>query len=201
MKKYIIGLAVITAMAFTACDSSSQLAKEITGTWSGTPQRLVDNSASTATIIDSYTFDRDSTGYNGGDVSITGVVSVTGQINGSDAIIQPFSLSASALATIKGTWQAVDGDEIRFNWDSNSLTVKVDPDAVVLSTDLLTGTEAPAVDSMRPQLAESIRAQIAQAVEVKYLGIRKIDDIKIRKNGEMKFELHDQDYFFTRSSN
>ncbi|MCM1111094.1 MAG: hypothetical protein NC336_07800 [Clostridium sp.] len=196
MKKLILGLAAATAVALVSCDESSRLASRIEGTWSGSPERIIDNEASTANIIETYEFVRNP-GTNGGDVRLTALVSVTGQITGGEGIIQPFSLSAAGVAAISGSWQADGDDDINLAWNDSTLTVSVDPSAVTLSMDMLTGESTPTVDSLKPQLAESIRRQTRQALEYKFLGTRRISDIKIKDN-RMKCEINDVDLWFDR---
>lgn len=192
MRQLLCGIAAVALLAgVSSCNEKSRLADEMTGTWSSAPERLMDNAASSATIVENYTFIRNGN-ETGGDVTLSALISVTGSISGTDAIIQPFSLSAGAIANISGTWSAIDDDEIRLDWNDSTLTVSVDPSAVTISVNNLTGKDIPTVDSLRPQLAESIRAQIKQAVEVRFLGTRRFDDIKI-KNGEMKYEVNDAD--------
>lgn len=183
-------------LGLTACESPSKLASDIEGTWSGAPETLIDNTASSATITETYTFMRDET-TNGGIVVRSGLVSVTGQVNGTGAFLEPFSMTAGATAMISGSWEATSDDEICFTWNDSSLVVKVDPQALTLSTNILSGEDAATVDSMKPQLAESLRARIAQAVEIRFIGTRKFDDVKIKKS-ILEYEVNDIDYQMAR---
>lgn len=178
-----------TTIFTTSCDDSSGLAKKVEGTWSGAPEHLIDNSASSATITETYSFFRDPNAKSG-DVVRSALVSVSGQISGTQAVIQPFSMTAGATAVVRGRWDAHDDDEIYFIWNDSTLTVNVDPEAVTLSMNILTGNESPSLDSLKPQLAESIRAQVARAVEVRFIGTRKFDDVKIKGN-IMDYEVND----------
>lgn len=190
MKK--IGLMAAAALAgvfmMTSCDGASKLSENISGTWSGAPIHLIDNSASSASTIDTYTFTRDEKS-NGGNLIVTSLISVTGSINGSGAIVQPFSLSAAATASIQGRWNVVDDDEISVSLELKTLQVNVDPSAVVLSAAMLNGSTMASVDSMKPALVNSIGAQLRQAVSNRYLGIKKIDDIEI-KGSLMEWEIN-----------
>lgn len=197
VKSVIASMAVIAVLSLASCDESSKLANSVAGTWSGSPRTLIDNSASSATLTESYSFLLDEGSTKGGSVMRTALISVTGQIQGTEAIIQPFALTAGATASIQGNWEASSDDDIHFTWIDSTLTVNIDPSAVTLSTNLLTGQERPAIDSLKPQLAESIRAQVAQAIEVEFLGTRKFDDIKIKKN-LMEYEVNDKDYIMAK---
>ena len=122
MRKIIYGLVAMAAIGFQSCDDTARLIKDVTGTWSGAPEKLVDNSASSATIIDTYTFTA-IPDTKGGNVTITSLISVTGQIDGAQAIVQPFSLSASGTASIQGTWTAIDDDEIALSLEPDRKSV------------------------------------------------------------------------------
>lgn len=131
----------------------------------GTPEDFSDNSAITATIIDTYEFLPAAMTANetlSGSVTVTGMVNTTTQIVGDSALIEPLSLSASARTSISGTWTVVDDDEIALSLDPQSLVVEVDPDAVVANNNPL-ALSSPAVDSIRPDLCKTIEHGIRVA--------------------------------------
>lgn len=190
-------VAAAATIGLFSCDNgATRLSKEIEGSWSGTPEKLVQSGSSEATVIETYDFlGNDS--INGGNIIINSIISVTGSISGSEAIVQPFSLTASGSATISGTWRAIDDDEISIALDSRTLQVKVDPDAVVLSSNIISGSEAPSVDSIAPGIANQIRTQLSKALEIRYLTIKHLDDVKIKDN-ILKYEIADIDYLMQR---
>ena len=186
----------MAAIGFQSCDDTARLIKDVTGTWSGAPEKLVDNSASSATIIDTYTFTA-IPDTKGGNVTITSLISVTGQIDGAQAIVQPFSLSASGTASIQGTWAAIDDDEIALSLEPKTLDVNIDPQAVVLSSSLLSGNTSAAVDSMKPALVQTIKAQVQQAVTARYLSMKHLDDVDV-KGSILKYEIGKHHYTMSR---
>lgn len=190
MMKLSTILTLAAAAVLASCNEGSRLASAIEGTWSSAPEHLSDNTAASATTIDTYTFEIDEGNDKGGVLMISSLVSTTGQISGSDAIVQPFSLSAASTATVNGTWEAVDDDEINVSVDMSTLQVNVDPDAVVLSTSVLTGDNYNSVDSMKPALVNSIKAQVTKAITMRYASIKRIDDIDI-KGDVMQWEIND----------
>lgn len=196
MKKFLLGLLAVSALGLQSCDDSAKLAENIEGTWSGAPEHLIDTSASSASIIDTYTFTH-TPDTKGGNITITSVISVTGQIDGSQAIVQPFSLSASGTASVQGTWEAIDDDEIAVAIDPKTLNVAIDPDAVVLSSSMLTGNTSAAVDSMKPALVNTIKAQVQQAVGNRYLSLKRLDDVEV-KGPMLKYEIGKQHYTMSR---
>ena len=128
---------------------------------------------------------------------VLALVSTTGQLQGSASIMQPISVSAAAKAEIVGKWQAVDDDEIHVSLDPGTLTVSVDPEGVVLTSNMLDGAAQATVSSIKPQLAESIKTQIANALQMRYASIKKIDDIDIKGN-VMEYEINKSDYTASR---
>ena len=164
MKHLVIAAAALCALGLSSCNEASKLAKNIEGTWSGAPERLIDDPTGTATVIESTTFAVDSTG-KGGDMIIVGLVSATGQMQGSTAIIQPISISAAAKAEVLGKWQAIDDDEIQVSIDTRTLTVSIDPEGVVLTTNMLDGDAQANVASIKPQLAEAVKQQRIREAE------------------------------------
>lgn len=196
MKHLVIAAAAVCALGLSSCNEASKLAKNIEGTWSGAPERLIDDPTGTATVIESTTFAVDSTG-KGGDMIIVGLVSATGQMQGSTAIIQPISISAAAKAEVLGKWQAIDDDEIHVAIDTRTLTVSIDPEGVVLTTNMLDGDAQANVASIKPQLAEAVKQQVTNALQMRYASIKKIDDIDIKGN-VMDYEINHREYTASR---
>lgn len=189
-------IVALTAVGMSSCNEAAKLANNIEGTWSGAPERFIDDPTGTATVIESTTFAVDSTG-KGGDMIVVALVSSTGQVQGSASIMQPISISAAAKAEILGKWQAIDDDEIHVNLDPRTLTVSVDPEGVVLTTNLLDGAAQANVASIKPQVAESVKGQVAHALQMRYASIKKIDDIDIKGN-VMEYEINHKEYTASR---
>lgn len=196
MRKIMYAIVALTALGMSSCNEAAKLAKNIEGTWSGAPERFIDDPSGSATVIESTTFAVDSTG-KGGDMIIVALVSSTGQVQGSASIMQPISVSAAAKAEILGKWQAIDDDEIHVSLDPRTLTVSVDPEGVVLTTNLLDGAAQANVASIKPQVAESVKSQVANALQMRYASIKKIDDIDIKGN-VMEYEINHKEYTAAR---
>lgn len=182
-------------------NSEARFAKEIPGTWQGTPETFSDNSAITATIIDTYEFLPAAMTANetlSGSVTVTGMVNTTTQIVGDSALIEPLGLSASARTSISGTWTVVDDDEIALSLDPQSLVVEVDPDAVVANNNPL-ALSSPAVDSIRPDLCKTIEHGIRVALTARYASMRHMDDVKV-KGALLKYEYNHEDFVLTKQT-
>lgn len=194
---YLVGILAI-ACAATSCDESKKLAENMQGTWTGAPDKLVDDHASSASYIPVYTFIKDND-KNGGTVMVNALISASGTTDGSNAIATPYSLSASGRATLSGTWRATDDDDVALILDTNTLNVTVDPDAVVMSMPNSGENNQPAIDSLKPQIINVLQLQMSQAIRNKLMTINKIDDIKI-KHDMMTCEINHTDYTFQRAT-
>lgn len=194
MKKFYYLFIGLMAVAFGSCDENARLARDIQGTWAGTPEHLNDAEAATSTIIETYTFTPDEVNpkAKNGNVTITGNVSATIPM-----AVNPISISAAASTSIQGTWTVIDDDEIALVLDFKSLQVKVDPDAVTISNDIFTDQSIPQVESLRSEVVANIAAQLRRDVEMRYMAVRQLDDVKI-KGPILKFEIADTEYILTR---
>ncbi len=192
-------LLTVSAVVVSCSNSEARFAKEIPGVWQGTPEMFVDNSASTATIIDTFDFAPVVETPNStltGNVTVTGMVSTTTQLVGDSAFIEPLTLTVSAHTTISGTWTVTDDDEITLALDPSSLTVDVDPDAV-LANDSSLPLGSPAIDSIKPAACKNIEQSIRAALTARYTSMRKFDDVKV-KGQLLKYEFNNQDFTLTR---
>lgn len=201
MKVLLTSLCLLVSMAFVSCDENARLAKEIQGSWTGTPENFSDNSSVTSTILETYDFitNLDGTGRQekSGEVLIEGMITMSTQIVAEGDFNEPLSLTATAKSSIKGTWIVADGDEIALTLDSESLTVDSDPDAIVVEGNILGAENSPKIDTIRPSVAKAMAENVKRALTTRYAGIRHLDDVKV--NGPlMKFEIGKKDYVFTR---
>lgn len=165
----------------------------------GTPENISDNTAVTATILETLDITADDSavakGSHGGVITISGMLSATTQFVGDD--VEPLSLTASAKSLISGTWTAIDDDEVAVILDLSTLTVNVDPDAVSINNSILNGKAAPQLETMKPAVAATVAESMKRALSTRYTTIRRLDDVKV-KGPLMKFEIGKTDYVFTR---
>ena len=201
MNRYLIMAFAATALAFQSCDRASSLSKELDGGWSGNPERLFDTQASSGTIIETYSFTPVDTIDNGGDVTISSLMSVTGAVNGVEGITMPISLTASGYAMISGTWQAISADRVELVLDQNSLTVRVDPDAVIINADMLTGGSAPAdLTALKPRLSRIISDQLRDAVVQRYKPEMTMTSVSVKDGTTLKFKIDKTPYSLARQT-
>ena len=201
MKGIYCLISAAIALTLASCDENARLAKEIHGTWAGTPENVTDNSAITATLIETYSFTDAagtlSKGAYGGDISITGMISCSTQILGDSTLVEPMTLTASAVSTINGTWTVIDDDEIALVLNPETLVVNMDPEAVTVANNVVTNNDNPSIEKLKSGMVTTLRHGIKHTLSMRYASIRQLDDIKI-KGPLMKFEIGKNDYVFTK---
>lgn len=197
MKRILLGMAALATLASSSCNEADRLASQVEGSWSSTPQVLVNDAGSQSNMVENITFIRDSTSA-GGQVIFTGLISTSGALSGSNAVVEPFEVAASAKSTVTGKWTAIDDDEIILILDLPNLKVDVDPSALVISSNILTGATESNPESLKPQMAAMVKAALQRTLAARYATMSKLDDVDIKNNGTvMKFEVGKTDYVYT----
>lgn len=181
----------------TGCNEKSKLANKVEGVWSGNPERVDDTTAAYSTVIKTFDFQVDDTG-EGGTVVVTALIDVQNSVTGGAAAVQPIELSAAATASVTGSWQAVDDDEIVISLDAQSAQVNVDPDAVRLDYSNVTDESASETTSMRPAAAAIVGRQVNAVLTSNILTISNLDDIKVHNGTVMECEINDKDVTMRR---
>ncbi len=201
MKSFITSLCLLASISLVSCDETARLAKDLQGSWTGTPENFTDNSVITATIIETLDIVSDDSavakGSHGGTIAVSGMLSATTQVVGDPGLVEPLTLTASAKSLIKGTWTAIDDDEVALILDMSTLTVDIDPEGVAVSNGLLTSSDTPKIDSIRPAISASLAEGMKRALITRYASVRRLDDVKV-KGPLLKFEIGKTDYVFTR---
>lgn len=189
-RKSALTLLTILALAgiSTSCHRNN-LAAEIAGAWSGTPEKVEDPSAVSTTILDTYSFTQDDNSA-GGTLIIAGLISTERALPQTDALIEPITFTASGQASISGTWD-VTGDEIVVSLDPRTLSITVAPECVVYRENMADEQTASSLDSITPQLKTAVHEDFKQVASEHLLSIRKLDNVKI--NGQtLTFNLNGQ---------
>ncbi|MDE6556106.1 MAG: hypothetical protein K2K55_03990, partial [Duncaniella sp.] len=94
-------ISVATLLGLTSCSEENRLASQLTGEWSGSPENIADNTAITATLIETYTIGEPSpTDKTSGEMTINGVVSATTQLVGDSTLTEPVTVSAGAISSV-----------------------------------------------------------------------------------------------------
>ena len=199
MKKIFASIAAaLMILGLSSCDSRQALAKDINGSWSASPDKITETEFMTTGVIRIVDFIK-APSQAGGDLTMSSLVSVSSQLPPTDSITQPVNMTASGVASIRGTWAANDDDEIIIVLDPETFSVQVDPSAVVLNVNTLTGQNTPDLASMKPGVVEMVRNQINTAVRNDFFSIQKIDDIKIHDN-MMSCEINHRDITMRRQA-
>ena len=108
-----------------------------------------------------------------------------------------FFAPASAVANVRGTWSAIDHDEISLSIDPQTLTVIVDPDQLMVTSQSLTSMPQPEIEKMRPQVAKGLEQALRTALAHRYGSMKLMDDVKI-KGTLLKYESGHEDFVLTR---
>lgn len=203
--RLLLGLLLLggTAVSITSCESEEKkLASEMTGIWTASPETFTDSQAVTATITDTYCFSPDSATLSGkkfpiGPVEVSAQIQMNTQVLASGDAQEPLSLSAAAIANVRGTWTVTDDDEVSLAFDPQSITVTVDPDQVATTGDIMGGQPTVAIDSMRPRVAANLEKNLRIALQTRYTGTRIMEDVKVKGN-MLKYEAGDRDFVLTR---
>ncbi|MBD5245608.1 MAG: hypothetical protein HDS55_02540 [Barnesiella sp.] len=197
MKKIFGTIAAAMMMiGLSSCDGRQTLAKEINGSWSASPDRITETATMSTGVIRIINFVR-TPSEAGGDLIMSSLVSVSSQLPRTDSVAQPVSMTASGIASIRGTWAAQDDDEIIVVLDASTFNVEVDSSAVVLTSNYVFNESTSDLATLKPSAVEMVRNQITQAVRDDFFSIRKIDDIKIKDN-MMSCEINDEDFTMRR---
>lgn len=193
----------VSALALTSCGSEEKrLASDMTGIWTASPETFAGNQAVTATITDTYCFSPDSAMVSDkfpiGPMEVSAEIQMNTQVLASGDGQEPLSLSASALATVLGTWMVTDDDEVQLSFDPTTITVSVDPDQIVTTGALIGGSETTSIDSMKPQVAANLEQNLRASLATRYTGVRMLDDVKVKGN-TLKYEVGHRDFVMTRA--
>lgn len=195
--RIIITTATAAGLLFlTACSGTSSLAKNIEGSWSGTPKSLSTDIAGSTSIVEIISFLPGDI-KDGGNFDVTAMISATGSVRGMDGTLLPYNLTASASATAQGSWRAIDDDEIAINIDPSTINVAVDPDALVFNNNMITCTEEATLDSIRPDVMNLLEHRIKRDVMTRFMSIKHLDDVKV-KSDLLRFEIDDDHYTLSR---
>lgn len=181
----------------SACNPKVSLAKNIEGTWATNSEILAGIDALNASSVEMLQFIPTDGVSNplSGDFTHSIIVDVATIAPQSDSVVQPYSVTVTAIASVQGSWSVIDDDEIRLTLDPKTFNVSVNPSEVVQEDNILTGKNFSVVDSIMPELSARIKRMITPVVQGR-LNVNKIDDIHILKGTEMRCEINDRNYTF-----
>lgn len=188
-------IAAATACMLVSCDEEAKLASELEGSWSGAPVTISNDVDGLVTGVDTYVFTK--TDAKEGTVDIATMLSISSALPEDSAIVQPYSRTVSAKAVATGTWIVTDDDEVNISIDPTSISISVDPDAVDFETSLLTGGEAPVVDSISSGETARVGALLRTQIVSHYSSLKMLDDVKI-KAGKLIYEIGKTKYVMSR---
>ena len=183
---------------FTSCDSKAKLAESIKGTWTGNPEKVLDTDATSASMVRALEF-LPGASVSEGTVTMSAIITVENATQFNDSVVSPIQITASGTATVQGTYQVKDDDDIIISLDATSFAVNVDPDGVQLNYNALSESSAPIAEKLKPAAAQLATQQITSAARSAFSGINEIEDIHVH-GSLMKCEINHRDLVFSRSA-
>lgn len=186
-----------SALILSSCDSKMSLSKEIEGTWASNAESVTAPGSlnATATYMLQFTPDRGNDPKSG-NFMMMAQIGITDMGAPDDISIQAYSVTAAGIVSAMGQYTVTDDDEVSITMSPESFSVEVDPKAVILENNLLTGSDTPSTnDSLSTIYASHVKSRIAETFRNQFISLKKIDDIEI-KHDEMKCEIRDRDIFF-----
>lgn len=180
MKKLFPIFALLTLLfTLSSCNEKSKLADRLTGLWTSTPQRIATNdSRATTTVTTMLTFVNDENSKTGGTVTGGAQFNILTGTDLQGTLQQPISVTANGKASISGEWEAIDDDEIMVTWDYSTLKVEIDPTAVEMDYNVVTGDATPVDMTLKDSLVQSINATMTNALSTQTFRSGEFDDIK-----------------------
>lgn len=191
-------LAVLGAISVISSCSHTQ---ELPGAWEAAPERIMIPDASDATSTLTLDFAPVENRKTPGQVSLSAVIELHQAATSSDpAVEQPWMVSVSATASAQGTYVYEEGedDDVLITIDPSTFNVVVDPDGVVYDSNVLTGTDSSALDSLTAETASRWRVLIAGAVRDQFNRYRRLGDIKVHHGELLSAEIDDRDCTFRK---
>lgn len=187
MKNFkLFGVIALAALGLSSCD----VRPKVQGAWQGEVTQNMPGDV--RSMLATYTFEKD------GSATASYLWNIAQPLQQTDSIVAAYEVSISGTASMSGTWRYAhdEDDEVVITFDPASVQVNVDPDGVQYRENMLTGTQAPALEDLKPAIAEKYGEMIRQDFTANGLTLR-LDDIEI-KGQTMKFEINDVDYFFKK---
>ncbi len=204
--KFLIGIAALATIGFTACDKSAKLAGDVEGTWTAQKTEMFfekghkekpynegrdqkghrpdgkQGMRPTMEYAPTITFTR-TQGTNGGTLTISANYEVTQGVNVIDTVLTvPVKASVGGTVTAAGTWQAKDDDEISVILDASKTSVTVNPSSLTLNYATLTDAPASGLETLKKNVANNIASTVTPMIQHHIGQIRKFDDVKVVGN-------------------
>lgn len=186
--------------AVSSCSDGSRLASKMSGSWSGAPEQFAISDASSATMTPVYTFEENKDIKNGGDLTMTSMLSAIVPVSvPSDSLLLPIQVTVSAVGTVNGTWKIAGDDNVVLSFDYNTVNVVINPENVTTTENVLTGQTMSYWQQNRSNIAAQLQAQIANSLKTRLMAIRSFDDVEI-KNDMLEYEFGDIKMYLHRDN-
>lgn len=178
------------SMILLSCLSKNKLENAVEGTWTNTTPVKVEMSAPVnipdfviygAELQSTYTFSKPTDGK--GSIDITAIGNIYAEPNARMQEENPVNVDwengLGAIITLKGSYDVVSGDQLRFDYDENSVTINVDSKGTMNVYDNIDNLN----DKLTDSYSNSVRKAVADAMRPHILNqlvsLSRLDDIKL----------------------
>lgn len=169
-------------IGLASCDNRP----DIVGEWQGTLKDVIPQTA-TSNVTVNYSFQRDGKTTAAYEFEMSEATQPNGEI------VSPYQINVSGTALLEGTWQYVDreDDEVAITYDMSTLQVNIDPEAVLLQENLLSGMQQPQVDSLKAVAVQRYSQKVASYLKSNPNVVW--EDVELKKP-LLKYEIGHRDY-------
>lgn len=200
---YLAAIAATAITALCSCESPARLASHLEGEWSGAPERLTDTNLSYVSMTPSLEFTRQQgpgADRTAGEVTLTAQVDTQLPADGfpADSLGEtPVSFSVAAVVTAKGTWKAIDDDDVAIHFNAATVLSSVDSKAVCEYASPMSATDRAATTELPDAVIRAIDRSLTTTIKDYVAGVRELDDVEI-KGTFMKCKIGGSRQTFTR---
>lgn len=178
---YVILPTVFFAIvATTACQTSSKLTADLSGSWTFAPETVSDNDTIYVDMIKTLEFMPVTE--TSGDIIVSAMISIVEpvEVSEQDSIIAPLTVTGAALASVRGSFEAVSFDKIEIRIDASTFSFTIDPDAVYYHYDYINSQPAPEIAGIRDKYAHRFRDQVAPLIKKRLTALGEMSSIKVK---------------------
>lgn len=176
--KHIIFPSILFAtVALVSCENKEGLAKKVDGTWQSVPEDIVDTDSIKVSLIKSMEFAPAEEA--NGTLVVSAMLSVEKYMPQTDSIVSPLTVSAAAVASVTGKYEAISYDKIVLEPDQLTFSFAVDSAAVSYDYDVLTQNATPESINLTPQVVAELNRYLTPIVKANLVKRDTLTNVKL----------------------